>query len=222
MSQARLAPPWYVHPAEDPQAWEELAHLEPRPSFVVVNVHDGPGDEDDPWYPEAVARLRSVRVLGYVDVDYGHRPAAAVLEDVRAWVHRYRVGGVMFDRFPSDVAGAVHLQPCVQRVREAGAGLVVGNPGVVPHPAHLALLDVTGVFEGDAAAYAAHQPPAWLARMPRRKVWHLVYGCPPEQIAATTARAGELGAGHAFVTDRTVPHPWGGFPAARPGARALL
>ena len=222
MSAARLAPPWYLHPAEDPGAWQRLGGLVPRPSFVVVNVHDGPGEEDDPWYPAAVAGLRRLRVLGYVDVDYGHRRAADVLDDVRAWVRRYRVGGVMLDRSPSDAAGVVHLQPLVERARDEGAGVVVGNPGVVPHPALLALLDVTGVFEGDAAAHAEHRPPGWLARLPRGRVWHLVHGCPPDQVAAVTERAGRLGAGHAFVTDRTLPHPWGGFPRdVRPAVPAL-
>jgi hypothetical protein len=91
---------------------------------------------------------------------------------------------------------------------------VVGNPGTVPHLGHLAMLDVTCVFEGTAAQYEEFRPPAGLSRLPRARVWHLVHTCPADQIDEVTARTAQLGAGHAFVTDREMPHPWGGFPLA--------
>jgi hypothetical protein len=212
MSAVRPAVPWYIHPAEDPAAWQALAVSAPRPSFVVVNVHDGPGEADDPWYPEALRLLRGVRLVGYVDVDYGRRPRAEVSRDVCAWLDVHKVGGVMFDQLPSDAAGVARCASYVSDARRAGAGFVVGNPGVEPVLGYLAMLDVTCVFEGPAAAYADFRPSAALARVPRARVWHLVHGCPPEDLAAVTARAAGLGAGHAFVTDRTFPNPWAGFP----------
>lgn len=223
MRAARPALPWYVHPAEDPNAWNLLATRVPRPSFVVANVHDGPGKPDDPWYPQALARLRGLRLLGYVDLAYGERRPADVLDDVRAWLTQYRTGGVMFDRFPADRAATGRCVEYVSGARRVGAGFVVGNPGVVPELGYLALLDVTCVFEGASADYARFRPPAALARVPRARVWHLVHTCPPDALADITARTAQLGAGHAFVTDRVMPHPWGGFPLAEtpapPGRR---
>jgi hypothetical protein len=214
MTSARAALPWYVHPAEDPAAWDQLARLVPRPSFVVVNVHNGPGEPNDPWYPEALARLRGIRLVGYVDVAYGQRDPAEVLDDVRGWMEMYKLGGVMLDQLPS---GADSIQRCAEYVttaRRAGSGFVVGNPGTVPHLGHLAMLDVTCVFEGTAAQYERFRPPAGLSRVPRARVWHLVHSCPPEQLDEVAARTAQLGAGHAHVTDRLMPHPWGGFPLA--------
>ncbi|MCW2699432.1 MAG: putative signal peptide protein [Blastococcus sp.] len=214
MTAVRSALPWYIHPAEDPGAWQALAASTLRPSFVVVNVHDGPGRADDSWYPGALRSLRGVRLVGYVDVDYGRRPRADVLRDVCAWLDVHKVGGVMFDQLPSDAAGIARCSSYVSDARRAGAGFVVGNPGVEPQLGYLAMLDVTCVFEGSAAAYADFRPSAALARVPRARVWHLVHGCPPEDLEAVTARAARLGAGHAFVTDRTFPNPWAGFPAS--------
>jgi hypothetical protein len=214
VTSARAALPWYVHPAEDPAAWEELATVTPRPSFVVVNVHDGPGKPDDPWYPAALAKLRGIRLVGYVDVAYGQRDPAAVDDDVRAWMELYRLGGVMLDQLPSGADSTQRVAEYVTGVRRAGAGYVVGNPGTVPHLGHLAMLDVTCVFEGTAAQYEEFRPPAGLSRLPRARVWHLVHTCPADQIDEVTARTAQLGAGHAFVTDREMPHPWGGFPLA--------
>ena len=221
MTAARPALPWYVHPAEDPGAWRRLAGHAPRPSFVVVNVHNGPGEPDDPWYPDALAQLRGTRLVGYVDLAYGQRPVADVVADVQRWLRTYRVGGVMLDQFPADTASTRRCVEYVTAVRRAGAGFVVGNPGVVPPLGHLALLDVTCVFEGSAAAYAGFVPPAGLGRVPRSRVWHLVHSCPPADLAEVTARAERMVAGHAFVTDRAMPHPWGGFPLAETPAMAV-
>jgi hypothetical protein len=211
---ARAALPWYVHPAEDPGAWRQLALQTPRPSFVVVNVHNGPGEPGNPWYPEALTQLRGTRIVGYIDLAYGERPVAEVVADVATWLDVYRVGGVMLDQFPADAASTRRCLEYVTAARRAGAGFVVGNPGVVPALGHLALLDVTCVFEGTAEAYSRFTPPPALSRVPRNRVWHLVHSCPPDELAEVTARAERLGAGHAFVTDRSMPHPWGGFPMA--------
>ncbi|MGY1608879.1 MULTISPECIES: spherulation-specific family 4 protein [unclassified Geodermatophilus] len=223
MTSSRMAVPWYVHPAEDPPAWSALAEHTPRPSFVVVNVHDGPGAPDDPYYPEALRMLRRLRLLGYVDVAYGERSPADVLADVHAWLDVHRVGGVMFDRFPADAAAIDRCVEYAADARRAGAGFVVGNPGVVPALGYLALLDVTCVFEGTAACHAEFRPPPGLSRIPRARVWHLVHTCPADELSAVTRRAASLGAGHVFVTDREMPHPWGGFPRSRTvtGRRAV-
>jgi hypothetical protein len=218
MSTVRTALPWYVHPAEDPTAWAALAAGEPRPSFAVVNVHNGPGEPDDPWYPAALARLRAMRLVGYVDVAYGERRPADVLRDVCAWLDVHKVGGVMLDQLPADAASVGRCAQYVSAARRAGAGFVVGNPGVEPQLAHLAMFDVTCVFEGPADAHVNFRPSSALARIPRSRVWHLVHSCPPDLLDEVTARAGRMGAGHAFVTDRVMPHPWGGFPRSRVAA----
>lgn len=207
----RQALPWYVHPAEDPAAWRLLAEVRPRPSFVVVNVHDGPGAPGDPWYAGALCGLSGIRLLGYVDLDYGRRTVDQVTDEVHAWLDRYSVGGIMFDQWPTGTASTGRCAEYVTRARRAGAGFVVGNPGVEPPLAHVAMLDVACVFEGTAADHAAFRPSAGLGRLPRGRIWQLVHSCPPEEIAAVTERAARLGAGHVFVTDRTMPHPWGGF-----------
>lgn len=222
MNRVSAGVPWYVHPAEDEQAWTALAERRPHPSFVVVNVSDGPGDPDDEWYPGALRKLSGLRLLGYVDVGYGERSPSAVQDDVRAWLDSYPVSGVMFDQYPSDHASLRRSAEYVSAARTSGARYIAGNPGTVPDFAHLAMLDVTCVFEGPAAGYAVFRPPAALRAVPRERLWHLVHSCPPEDLAAVTARAERLGAGHCFVTDGVPPHPWGGFPVGVRTAEVLV
>lgn len=202
-----LAVPWYVHPAADPAAWAWLRGK--SPSFIVVNVHDGPGAADDPYYPRALAGLAGQRMLGYVHLDYGDRPLAAVTADLQAWT-RYPITGVMFDQVPSGAAALPAVRSAVTAARAVTAGWVVGNPGVNPAPEYFDLFDVTCVFEGSTEQYADYQP---APKMPSpQRIWHLIHGCAAPDLEPTLARAATLGAGHAFATDRALPQPWLGPP----------
>lgn len=200
--------PWYVHPATDPAAWAALAALDPRPRFVVVNVHDGPGSAVDPYYPSALGALGHLDLVGYVDLAYGERPRAEVLDDVWAWRARYDVAGILFDQVPADGRDLVALADLVRDTRRLGARLVIANPGVVPAADHLELFDVTCVFEGDASAHAVFVPPGWLRGVPSDRIWHLVHGCADAERGAVLRRARHLGAGVAWASTGTLPNPW--------------
>lgn len=226
MSTTRLRPgiPWYVHPAGDAGAWQQLAERfagadGAADGFAVINVHNGPGRPNDPYYGPAVARLREAApglvLFGYVDIDYGTRHRDVVLADAAAWAGRYGIHGVMLDQFPSgigsapegDVAAALAT---VAALREAGVGCVAGNPGTVPSPEVRAALDITCEFEGPAGEY----PGLGLTGGPGS--WHLVHSCGPEDLATADRVAAAAGAEHVFFTDQLMPHPWGGFPGHRP------
>lgn len=183
--------------------------------FVVVNVHNGPGGADDPYYGPALGELRATApglvLLGYIDLDYGARTVEEVLDDAEAWRRRYGVTGVMLDRFPAggpdDDASARALE-AVSQLRAVGISQVAGNPGTVPDPATAEALDVVCEFEGTGSDYAALS--GMLSPGPGR--WHLVHGCTSAELVGVYEMAVGLGVDCLFVTDRVLPHPWNGFP----------
>ncbi|GAB2556738.1 spherulation-specific family 4 protein [Kribbella endophytica] len=206
----RLAVPWYVHPAEAPEQWRRLASLAEQVEFAVVNVADGPGLPGDAYYPQALAMLRAhgIRLLGYVDVDYGRRSPALVAADVESWKALYDVDEIMYDQVASGVEALGQNRILALLARRAGVRTLVANPGVEPCPELLDLFDITCVFEDDAAAHAWIEPPVTTARR-----WHLVHGVPVEELEHVAERAGDLGAELVFVTDRPSPHPWDRLPS---------
>lgn len=213
MKTAQLALPWYVHPATAPQEWAWLAAQHRNVSFAVINVHNGPGRDDDEYYPGAMAGLRRIRALGYVHVDYGNRPVADVADDIRRWQRLYEVDGIMLDEIPSTAQSLARCADYAAAARAEGITFLAGNPGVFPSLAHLNLFDVTAVFEGTAATYADFEHPAWAGRIPPSQLWHLVYDCDPGQTTAIGLTAAKRGAGHVFATDRSLPNPWLGPPS---------
>lgn len=214
MRTARLALPWYVHPAAAPQDWAWLAAQHRKVSFAVVNVHNGPGTDDDEYYPGAMAGLGRIRTLGYVPVDYGNRPVEDVAHDIRRWRKLYKVDGIMLDELPSTAHSLARCAEYAATARAAGITFLAANPGVFPSLAHVNLFDVTAVFEGTAKTYADFKHPAWAHNVPPSQLWHLVYDCRPEQTAAIGRVAASRGAGHVFATDRSLPNPWLGPPSA--------
>lgn len=212
MRAPRLALPWYIHPAEGPQEWAWLAGQ--NVSFAVINVHNGPGEEHDPYYPDAVAGLGQTRLLGYVPVHYGRRSPADVARDVRAWQQLYGLDGIMFDELPSGEGSLGRCSQYAASARAAGIRFLAANPGVFPTAGHVRLFDVTSVFEGTAADYSSFRHPTWAQNVPPSRLWHLVHSCDPAQLAGVRLASGHRGAGHAYVTDRSMPNPWLGPPAA--------
>lgn len=206
----RQAIPWYVHPAEDPAAWAALRDLDDL-SLAVVNVANGPGEPDDPYYPEALATCGDVPWIGYVNLDYGRRPVHQVLADARAWRDRYGITELFLDCVP----GPRDLRRGLVRVLlplRAETDRLIGNPGQVADPHLVSLFDVTVVVENSWDVYRRMSLPGWHADIDPGRLWHLVHGCPGDklEVAHRLARARQVG--HFFATDRTLPNPWRGFP----------
>jgi Spherulation-specific family 4 len=213
--------PMYVHPLEDPDAWATLAGHASTVT-VIVNVHDGPGENPDLSYELVTERLRSagVDMIGYVDLRYGTRPCRDVWGDIVGW-QRYPVSGLFFDRVPADAPG---LDGVARAVQAAGCPVVL-NPGTRPHPDYAGLAGTVCTFEGPWSAYRSTvlQPavpePDWPTAA------HLVYGVPRSALDEATAllrRRVKTG----LVTDLDAPTPYRGLPAGlrdglRGGRRAV-
>jgi hypothetical protein len=196
--------PLYIHPLVDPMGWESLCQSGDRVT-AIVNVHNGPGAARDEVYAVATARLHKygVRMLGYVDLDYGGRSNGEVWCDIVGWA-RYPVDGVFFDRVPSDASGLEYTAQVVRAVR----GQVVLNPGTRCLPGYAAVADVVCTFEGSWSSYL---------RQPSERDWsnsaHLVYGVPEKDLGAATALL-LARAPHGLVTDLDWPLPYEGLPAS--------
>jgi hypothetical protein len=198
--------PLYVHPLEDPDAWATLQARHGAERFtVVVNVHNGPGEQRDEAYAVATAGLAAagVRMLGYVDLDYGTRVNGDVWRDIVGW-SQYPVGGVFFDRVQSDQEGLRYVAQVVRAVR----GTVVLNPGTRCSAGYSALADAVCTFEGPWTSYVEG---------PEGRDWsnaaHLVYGVPAGAVDLAT-RLLLSRAAHGLVTDLAAPLPYAGLPTA--------
>ncbi len=204
--------PAYFHPAVAAGDWARLAAAGSAVGAVVFNVDSGPGDQPEPELATVAGRL-AVPLLGYIDLDYGRRPAAEVARDLarhRAW---YPVAGFFLDRVGSARRELPFCAGVVAEARRQGAATVVLNHGTYPDPAFATIGDALVTFEGSAAAHAQVTAPGWVRQHPADRFWHLVYDTPAERVAAVVQRSARLHARAAYVTDRGGANPWDGLPA---------
>ncbi|WP_432135299.1 MULTISPECIES: spherulation-specific family 4 protein [unclassified Streptomyces] len=203
--------PLYVHPAEDPAAWHRLIRSAAATYAVVLNPGNGPGAAPDPAFAAAAAALREAgaRLLGYVDSDYGLRPRAAVLDDLRRHQEWYGVQGCFLDRVSAAPAGLPACRGLVRGLRRQGAATVVLNPGVHPAPGYLRLADLTVTFEGHWSVYVSgFSRPEWVTRQPAGRLCHLVYGVPGALVPLAVRTARERGAAVCCPVTGELPNPW--------------
>lgn len=212
-----LLVPAYVHPLVDPDAWNRIIALAPRVRAVIVNVHNGPGDEPDPAYPDLLRRLDAagVRTVGYVDTDYGRRPAAQVVADVNTWLSRYGVRGAFLDQVTSGLDHLDHYAELTVATRSRGADYVVLNPGTEPHPGYTDLANITVTFEGSWSDYGRLQEPGWTRELPPGRFAHLIHGVPDAgAVRAAVRLAARRHVRTVYVTTGTGANPWDTVPGS--------
>ncbi|MEU1042462.1 spherulation-specific family 4 protein [Streptomyces sp. NPDC005907] len=212
--------PLYVHPAEDPAAWHRLITSADRTYAVVINPADGPGTSVDPAFAAAAEALKAAgaRLLGYVDTDYGARPAADVTRDVVRHREWYGADGCFLDRVTATPAELPACRRLVRSVRRLGASPVVLNPGLHPAPGYARVADLIVTFEGHWSTYvSAFSRPSWTARHPPERFCHLVYGVPEALVPLAVRTAGQRRAGVAGPVTGELPNPWRGLTPALSG-----
>jgi hypothetical protein len=197
-----------------PERLSELAKSAEPGRTVILNPASGPGAAPDAAYRRAARQVRAAgtELLGYVPTGYGARDPAAVKADIERYESWYGVDGIFLDETAHDAANVPYYKSLSETIHAAGERTVAINPGVVPGRAYFDLADVVVTYEGPYAGYAdaERRTPAWVEELPRGRIAHLVYGASGEQAErVVTANAH---AGHVYVTDGALPHPWGSLP----------
>ncbi len=212
MRRVRSIAPFYIHPAEDPLVWHSLraGHLEL--AWAVVNVANGAGVANDPYYAEALRPGCRTPLAGYITLSYGNRPASEVLDEVRAWQSLYQITAIMLDEVPAERQQGHFEIDLLDEMRGCGVTTIIANPGTIPCVDLLMSADVTCVAELGWDAYRQLDWPEWLARLGDR-CWHLVHSTPADAMTAATKLMHQRKAGYGWVTDADGSNPFARLPA---------
>lgn len=200
--------PLRAHPLARPHTWEIVAG-HGAAFTVVVDVARGPGSGRDPLWTAVMSRLDAagVRLLGYVDVDYGTRPIGRIRADVYRWAG-YPVRGVFLDHTPVSPYAIGPVAVAAQAAVREGMPDVVLNPGEPPDEAYRDLGLPVCVFDGSWREYRR-----WSGEGARPGDGHLVHAVPPWDLDEAARLQVSRGAGFGLVTDLGAPDPYTDLPA---------
>jgi hypothetical protein len=198
--------------------WRRLAARGGGASIAVLNPGNGPGARLVTAYVAAVRRAQAhgVRVLGYIHTSYAAQSASVVLAEAERYLAWYGVDGIFFDEAASDCAGLPYYAGLNRALKACEPALLVAlNPGTRPDACYMDAAEIVVTFEGDLETYLREPaPPDWLRRYPAARFWQIVYGVPDaEAMARVLALAGARHAGQIYITDGTLPNPYGRLPA---------
>jgi Spherulation-specific family 4 len=221
-SSATVLVPAYFYPAGAGRAaWDRLAEdARTMRLEVILNPASGPGKIPDPNYVAVVDQFRKAggRVLGYVDSGYGKRDPAAVEQDIRTYLKFYKIDGFFIDQMANTSQALGYYETIYRLIKQLEPEFrVVGNPGT-PYtlPAYLKVADTLVIFEGSATAYVDSKPllPApWIVDYPSDRFGHIIYDVGTAvSIPEVLAKARKTNAGAVYITDKTLPNPYGGLP----------
>ena len=216
-----LLVPSYIYPSgTGATQWNALATAAKSvPTTVILNPNSGPGTTQDTNYVAAVANVHAAggKVIGYVSSSYTNRSLSAVVQDIHTYLALYQVDGFFIDEMTADSTTA-HIQ-FYQSVYNYIKGLspnytVTGNPGTnVPEIyASLPVADQLVVFEDSAKHYNNYAPLAWQASYPTSRFAHIVYAASATQMQTFVQNASNKGAASVFITNKTLPNPYGALP----------
>jgi hypothetical protein len=218
-----LVVPAYFHPAIDPGGWAWLADHAAQIRMIVLNPASGPGAEPDGAFFAVLDRLRSAGVVvsGYVDTNYGQRPAPQAMTEFGRYVDWYQVSGVFFDRAAASADQVGYYADLARHARDMGADAVAFNHGAHPIEAYAEHADLLGTFEGPWNSYLEVAVPRWVRSRPAGKFFHLVHSVPTSYFSDAIWLAARRNAGCVYITDHGGANPWDGLPASELDLRSL-
>ena len=211
-----FAVPAYFYPVGHEEDWQILTAGRHPLRYVVVNPHDGPGAATDPAYQAVTSRLSKarVRMLGYVDTDYGSRSVDDVIADARLYRERYNITGIFLDQTSSGIDMLTHFENYSVALRTVGTRFIVMNPGTYPHRGYFRIANQIVCFEGTWKKYRDLEPPDWSLNIPAPRIAHYVWAVPPAFATDPVAAVGQKHVGTIVLSTRKLPNPWGGLPPA--------
>jgi len=227
-----IADPEYVYPTPQGSNWNTAVADSPWNShvsrFLIMDPENGPGTAASSDYQSIISVVHKAGglVLGYVYTDYGYgditlAEAEAQVNDYAKWYPG--IDGIFVD-CTSALASLVnpYYQPLVSYITaQMPNAKVFLNVGGYPDPSYAALTIPSGssltivVFEDTYAAYqnAGGVTPAWAKSLPSSMFMDIVHDASAGELASALTISVQRNVGTVYITDQTLPDPYGILPS---------
>lgn len=233
----------YIHPLDNPGAWDRLIGA-PNDAVpvLVANVVNGPDitvNEDWKRIIDRTAASGKI-MLGYVRTGYlgvseqqfttrlgSHELSdwiAQILGDVDSWYRLYgdSMGGIFFDEgwndcgpdnMYADVYKLINRYTKTKHANGNKVPMTVLNPGATMPQCFEETMDTLMTFESSYDHYVNDYVSNGWTPSNPSKIWHIIYDVPEDKVPEVAAMAAERGAGLVEITNGVLPNPYNTMPS---------
>ncbi len=196
------------------------------PVTAIFNPDSGPvPGPPDPNYVNAMTNLEAAggKVVAYVYTNYTNIPLATVESEITTYISQYGslINGFFIDAMTtgtssSDLAYYHALYAYIKGLKSTDQ--VIGNPGTSTNPAYLTpgtqAADTLVTYESKAALYQGTPPPSWVTGYSPSHFANILYDETSSQaMMADVTLAAQRNVGYVYVSDQTLPNPYGQLPS---------
>lgn len=232
-SQAGVLVPAYFYPGTggsggSGDGWGAMTAAAAQiPVTAIVNPDSGPlPGPADPNYVTALTNLENAggKVVAYIATDYGNTSLATVEGEAATYISQYGklIEGFFIDEMTNDnnSADLTYYHSLYTYLKGLSANYeVIGNPGAPTQPGYLAPAtqgaDVLMTFEKNdqSQPYANSPPYSWVFGYPASDFANTIYNQGTAAgMSADVNTAASYNAGYVYVTDQSLPNPYGQLP----------
>lgn len=228
----------YINPLGDPAAWSRLLQYDTgKVSVLVANVLNGPDYAVEPAWKDVIDKAAGSgkKIIGYVRTGYlgvsqqkfttrlGSSDladwASQIEQDVDKWYELYgsSLGGIFFDEGwpecgPNNIYADLYAYINNYTKRKHPGAFTVLNPGSPIAHCYEDTMDALLTFENSYETYQTNFVPNDWKPKDNRKIWHIVYRVPQDQIGKIAALARSRNVGLLEITDDDNPNPYDNLP----------
>ena len=182
------------------------------PVIAILNPDDGVGWKKNSWLAAQVSDLqrRGVRVIGYIDSEYGWRDPAEVDDESDKYKIWYHVNGLFIDEVRGESSKLNYYKSIRAYAKLIGIGFTVLNPGTPVSSSFLAAGDV--IVDYEHADWQMDFPStgtaSWVPGNASRAAG-IIYGVGEPRMWSIVNAGVAKGYGWLYVTNHNEPDPFG-------------
>lgn len=117
--------------------------------YAIANVASGPGGSSNPDYVTGISNLQAagIKVLGYVDSNYGSIAISTVETNMDHWRTWYSVNGIFVDEMNNIAGGESYYSALLSYGHAHSQNPMIGNPGTSIGASYIGTMDVIISYE---------------------------------------------------------------------------
>jgi len=222
----QLLVPAYFYPTSG-NGWAELASAAAEvPLTAIFNPNSGPlPGPPDLNYVNAMTNLENAggSVVAYIYTSNGSTPVATVEGEIGTYLAQYGslIDGFYLDGMLINATTLGYYQALDSYILSLPASYqVIGNPGqpslngLLPTD-YLSIANIFNIFEGSGTNFSTYpNGQNWYQSYPSSRFSNTIFDVPGSSSMLNDLNtAVALGAGYVYITDQTLPNPYGALPS---------